>query len=462
MNENILIVDVLFNTKKGVVNKDVNSGLGTRTLIGKSFRAKILEKMKRKGVDMPLIEIAYISSLLKQHGNNTYYIKIQSEGEFEKLEKEIISQNISTLLFFPALVAYKDDLLIAKLIKSKFENIIIGVMGAMATHKPVELIDSKVVDWVIKGDSENYFLKSDISDINSQSGIVVVDDKVKNLDDLPFPDWAVFGKKLDFSYKPMLSRTPFLPILGSKGCPMSCKYYCPYPATQGAKYRRRSVESLISEIKYLKDKFSVKSILFRDPYFSLDNRRTIALAKALIDEDINILWGCETRLDSLSEENLTLLYKAGLRSINIGLETNDKFVLESNKRNGVDLTRDEKLIDFSYNLGIKINAFFIIGFNEDTRKTVLNMIQYAKSLNLYAAQFTVNTPLPGTEYYKDMSSQIIDNNLENFDNNTLVFKHKNLSKEDIEQLKEKAFVDYYFRFGFIRKYIRWTIRDLFF
>ena len=260
----------------------------------------------------------------------------------------------------------------------------------------------------------------------------------------------------------MLSRTPFLPILGSKGCPMSCKYYCPYPATQGAKYRRRSVESLISEIKYLKDKFSVKSILFRDPYFSLDNRRTIALAKALIDEDINILWGCETRLDSLSEENLTLLYKAGLRSINIGLETNDKFVLESNKRNGVDLTRDEKLIDFSYNLGIKINAFFIIGFNEDTRKTVLNMIQYAKSLNLYAAQFTVNTPLPGTEYYKDMSSQIIDNNLENFDNNTLVFKHKNLSKEDIEQLKEKAFVDYYFRFGFIRKYIRWTIRDLFF
>ena len=44
---------------------------------------------------------------------------------------------------------------------------------------------------------------------------------------------------------------------------MSCGYYCPYPAAQGKKWRSRSVDSLISEIQYLKKDFNTKSILFR-------------------------------------------------------------------------------------------------------------------------------------------------------------------------------------------------------
>ena len=54
---------------------------------------------------------------------------------------------------------------------------------------------------------------------------------------------------------------------------MSCGYYCPYPASQGKKWRYRSVESIIDEIMYLKTDYKMKSILFRDAVFSLKKER---------------------------------------------------------------------------------------------------------------------------------------------------------------------------------------------
>tara|TARA_B100000949_G_scaffold75571_1_gene67361 strand:- start:1125 stop:1859 length:735 start_codon:yes stop_codon:yes gene_type:complete len=243
---------------------------------------------------------------------------------------------------------------------------------------------------------------------------------------------------------------------------MACGYYCPYPMAQGKKYRMRSIESLLAEITHLKETYNAKSVLFRDPYFSLDKKRTLLFAKEMINREINIQWACETRLDSLDEEELKLLYTSGLRSINIGIESSDPEILHKIKRHSLEQMRERKLIDYCYHLGIKINAFFIFGLIPDTRDSILATIEYAKSLKTFSSQFTINTPLPGTSFYNDMSQLINqDISLEDYDNNTLVFSHKNLSEEDVYSLKEKAFLEYYFSPKLILRYIRWTLRDLF-
>ena len=125
-------------------------------------------------------------------------------------------------------------------------------------------------------------------------------------------------------------------------------------------------------------------------------------------------------------------------------------------------SRERELIDYCYQLGIKINAFFIFGLDSDTREGILASIEYAKSLKTFSSQFTINTPLPGTEFYNDMIEHLDQNvSLEDYDNNTLVFAHKNLSAEDIYSLKEKAFLDYYFSPKLIFRFITWKIRDIF-
>ena len=85
-------------------------------------------------------------------------------------------------------------------------------------------------------------------------------------------------------------------------------------------------------------------------------------------------------------------------------------------------------------------------------------------MKLYAAQFTVSTPLPGTPFYNDMvkNNKIVNKELELLDNNTMVFDHENLTGDQIHKLKEEAFLRYYFRPSFIVEQIRWKTRELFY
>ena len=104
---------------------------------------------------------------------------------------------------------------------------------------------------------------------------------------------------------------------------MACGYYCPYPMAQGKKYRKRSVKSLLAEIVYLIQIYGANSILFRDPYFSLDKKRTVSFAVELLESNLKINWACETRLDSLNESALRR------QKYNLIKEINDSFIVEN-------------------------------------------------------------------------------------------------------------------------------------
>ena len=452
---NIILVDCS-SSSMGILNKDVNSGLGTRTRVGEGIRAKLLERTKKNGIQLPLLEIAYVSALLNQQNHSVTYKKITGSSDIRNLNRLIEYEDVDDLLFFPSMISYKEDLELANTIRKSYPSVKLGVLGVFAGIRP-DLFENEF-HWVALGESEALLLKYSIDDLKGRMG---PEPFLEDLDQLPFPDWSVFSEK-KFSYRPILPKTPFFTMLGSRGCPMACGYYCPYPMAQGKKYRMRSIESLLAEITHLKETYNAKSVLFRDPYFSLDKQRTLLFAKEMINREINIQWACETRLDSLDEEELKLLYTSGLRSINIGIESSDPEILHKIKRHSLEQMRERKLIDYCYHLGIKINAFFIFGLIPDTRDSILATIEYAKSLKTFSSQFTINTPLPGTSFYNDMSQLINqDISLEDYDNNTLVFSHKNLSEEDVYSLKEKAFLEYYFSPKLILRYIRWTLRDLF-
>jgi len=451
--EKVLIVDTVCS-KSGIINKDVNGGLGTRTKIGSSFRAQILEHIKKQGVVLPLIELAYISAILKSRSYSVDYLQIASNSQQQLLLKQIDRSNYEHIIFFPALVSYSYDLELAQLIKKQFPAITLGAIGPF-----VSACSDKVLsffDWIIAGEVEPVLIKTPLHELKA---LVTNSEWLNNLDELPFPDWSLFQGH-NYSYRPMLTKVPFFTMQGSRGCPMSCSFYCPYPASQGTRWRTRSVASLVDEIDHLQTHYNARSILFRDPFFSLKKDRTVQFAEALLENKIKIQWACETGLKTMDKELLKLLFQSGLRSINIGIESEDDEILKLNKRKQASKSTQTELIDCCHQLGIKVNAFFILGLTGDTEESIKKTIAYAKSLKTYAVQFTINTPLPGTPYYEEMRPQLIEQNLEKFDNNTLVFNHPNLSKDQLEHLKEQAFLAYYFRPRFLLEQLRWKIREL--
>lgn len=421
----------LLNIQKEGDNKDYNGGFGTTFQVGKSFLARLLEKKRYGGEYFPLMSYGYLAAIFKKNGHTV-----------DVLTNEV-PKDSDLVIIQCSLVRHNLELDFIRRIK-KETNAKIGLIGPFVSVKPEIFLN--YADFIIQGEPEEAALK--MKDEKIPKGIVK-SNPVMNLDTLPFPDWSVFPIE-KFSYKPIITKKPFTFIQGSRGCVYTCNY-CPYKVF--GFYRERSVNSVIDEIEYLVKNYNIKGLMFRDPCFSLNKKRVAEIAYEIIKRGIKIEWGCETRLDKLDEELLKVLYKSGLRAIKVGVESVDSEILKSQKRKPIDMNHQERIIKFCDKIGIKVIAFYLIGLENDTKESIRNTIKYAKKLNTDFVNFTICTPIPGTEYFEQIKDKIYEKDWEKFDNFHPVFKHKNLSTEDLRKFQENAIVYYYIRPRFILKYI---------
>ncbi|MDD4477034.1 MAG: radical SAM protein [Patescibacteria group bacterium] len=435
----VLLLSIDPAKSRKCVNKDLAGGMGTGTWVGNSLRARLFGYLKKKSVILPDITIAYISAIFKQANYEVSMLKI--------LEDKIPDIGpVDFVLISTSIVDCNHELDIIKKVKQR--GYIVGVYGTFATAVPEFF--SAHVDFLIKGEPEAGVLKI-ISDNSLPKGIVE-SGVVENLELLPFPDWSFFPINC-FSYFPALNKKPVLTMLTSRGCQHRCSFYCPYTINAGCKYRARSLQNIVNEVEYLINDFGVKAIDFRDPIFTFNRARVVGFCNALINKKIKIIWSCETRIDNLDEELLKIMKMAGLKHINVGIESAVESVLNKSNRLPIKNEIQEKIIKFCQKSGISVAAFYILGMDNDTKESIEQTIDYAKKLNTLVAQFTINTPFPGTNFYLRIKKEgRINKCWEDFDSYSPVYKHQNLSAEELLFLKEKAFVSYYFRFAYIIKY----------
>ncbi len=422
--------------KKGCMNKDVMGSLGSVTHIGNGLRARLVEMAKKRGVKLPVFSFAYLAAIFSNAGHE---VEIMENGFSKDADLVIIASSI---------VDYKAELAFAKRIKMAAKARV-GFIGAFASFEPELFL--KEADFVIKGEPENAAKR--IAQGAMPKGLVK-SEPVQDLDQLPFPKWGLFPVE-KYNYFPQLRKKPFLPILSSRGCTFQCSY-CPYKAFYGA-WRRRKPDSVVQEIEYLVHNFGIKSLLFRDPLFTLDGKRVLAIADGIRMKGLELEWACETRLDLLNEKLIDSMHGAGFRALNVGIESGSSEVLHGVKRKSIGQAHEEKMIEYCDSKGIRVAAFYVLGLPEDTEKSILETIGYAKKLNTHVAQFTLCTPFPGTELYSRLRPSIFEKDWEKFDSFTPVFRHKSLSQEELKRLLEEAYASYYFRPSYLLKFLRRAI-----
>ncbi|MCM8786995.1 MAG: B12-binding domain-containing radical SAM protein [Candidatus Omnitrophica bacterium] len=427
------------SNKRGCANKDLAGSMGTRTIIGNSLLAKILEKIKKKSVKIPIVNFAYLVSIFKKYGHEVEFWK----NRIGKADVVIIQSSIVDF--------YEDLKWVRKIRKRKIK---VGFCGAFASAMPELFL--KYGDFVIVGEPENAAYK--IAKGRTIPEGVIISPPIQELDSLPFPSWEIFPYK-DYSYWPVIRKKPILTILTSRGCPFSCGYYCPYPNFQGKIWRKRSVENVINEIKYLIKDYQIKALDFRDPNFTLDKKRVENIAKEIIKNNIKVYWSCETHLNSLDKNLVKILYKAGLRNINVGIESGNEEVLKNSKRINSNKKHQKEIINYCQSLGISVAAFYILGLPSDTSETIKETIKYSQELNTMIAQFSLCTPYPGTKFYEEIKDKIFEKDWEKFDEYHPVFRHESLSFKELMSLKEKAWVSYYFRPKYIFNFLRLFFKD---
>lgn len=422
----IVLLDV---TPKGRyhVYKDLAAGFGTKLIVGNSLRARLIEWAKKRFMRLPLVSFGYLAAIFRQSGHEVEYVRNQLER----------AAKADLVLTTTSLVDYSNELYSIQRLK-QLGCTAVGLFGPVASLFPDTYLEAGA-DFVLVGEPEAGAIH--LADNGLSLKGKIVSPPLKNLSELPFPSWDGFPVKT-YSYYPALKKSPVLPVLGSRGCFAPCEY-CAYRTNY--KWRMRDPEHVVAELAELKKRHKIRSVIFRDPMFTGNNNRAEKIAELLIGKNIGIEWACETALEFLNEKLLNLLHRAGLRAINVGIESGNDDVLISVQRRAVAQRASEHLINYCNKIGIRVSAFYCLGLPEDTEETIKNTMNYAKRLNTHVATFNVFTPYPGTPLYEKVKHEIFDHHWDHYTSFTPVHRHPLLSPEKLAKLREQAFLSFYFR-----------------
>jgi len=75
----------------------------------------------------------------------------------------------------------------------------------------------------------------------------------------------------------------------------------------GRRYRKRSIENVVEEMKVIYEKFHIKEVVFVDDNFTVDIKYTRKLCERLIEENMDMVWCIETGVRNITVDLLTLM-----------------------------------------------------------------------------------------------------------------------------------------------------------
>jgi len=353
--------------------------------------------------------ITYISAVLKRRG---YLTDVFVEG----LHKDIVEDVCRAR---PDIVGFTcitgDHQWVGKKAAEikRYLDVPIIVGGPHPTYFP-DMIETENIDIIARGESENVVLelmarlqnKEEISNIAGlwvkKNGRIYKNPVallIGDLDALPFPDRNIYSK-YDF-----LDKEEEFQICSSRGCPFSCSF-C-YNASKKKLYfgqkvvRKRSVDNIISEIQFLRQKYpNLESISFNDDNLGLNPKWFNEFCEKYGQLDAPPPFIASLRADFISEERAKKLKKANCFCVTIGLESGN-----AEMRNNIlkkDISNETYLLAarFIKENGIKLRTSNIIFLPGETIEMGFETLWLNKKMKVNYAWVYPLQPYPGTEIYQ--------------------------------------------------------------
>jgi radical SAM superfamily enzyme YgiQ (UPF0313 family) len=363
---------------------------------------------------MPHLSLLYLASLLERDDHPVAFV----DGGAQQLDEHGMDQAVAS--FRPDVVVYLvnlpslyGDCDLARTLKQRYPEIRFIGAGVVCRALDEEILKRGEFDYVCRGDIEvivpdllRGFENEKWPAIKGtsvlQDGRLVQHPEIPRLTDLAHLPWPAYHlAPMDrYWYQVFGEGRSYATVQASKGCPYTC-YYCPYPYGFGHKLLQRTPKDIVDECEYLKTKFKVEAIYFRDQVFSLNRRVTIQLCEEILKRKLKFEWVVETRLDSVDGEMLRLMKKAGCRRIHFGLETGDPEAFQGGGKDHAkgtvqELSRRMRMTEAS---GIAAHAFILVGLLGESWDTIRHTSQLISEVKPTTLQVAIITPYPGTDMF---------------------------------------------------------------
>jgi radical SAM superfamily enzyme YgiQ (UPF0313 family) len=443
----------------------------TKILFIKYHEAADQQPLSQKAAEklgiFPSLALLQLAAWVREQGFPVELIDLHAENLFPKdaaprvreYDPDIVALTAKTL-GWPAVIE------IAQMVRAACPRALIVVGGPQMSIYPKESLTWECFDIAAVGDGEETMLDicehvesgSSLEDI---PGTVV---RMKNgelkqnpsrpvprdIDRYPMPAWDLIS--LD-RYNCLTLLRPFATMVTTRGCPWHCGY-CSQVYSE--KLRFRAPELVVDEMEHLEKRYGVKEIVMFDETFTIGKKRMRTLSEEILRRNLKVKFNIRARVDTVDRETLTLLKRAGLRSIHMGVEAGTDRVLKiMNKQ----ITREQTARAFriAREVGIETRGYFMVGYYDSTPEDIEEMIRFSSSLGLDWASYSVATALPATDLYRIAQERgYVDGDFWrrytiNGGGPIPQLETETFTAEQLRQFRTKAYLNFYLRPDLLRR-----------
>ena len=406
------------------------------------------------------LNIGFIASFLEKNGIET---KIIDELSGDNVEHEIEEFNpgiagITATTPF-ALDAYRH----AEMCRKRGITAVMGgVHASIMTEEALRYVDA-----VVKGEGELAML--DIALRGVRDNKIITLPHIKDLDAMPLPAYHLMN--MDF-YLAAKERTPydtaliFVPpgykvasMLTSRGCPFSCAF-C-HNTWKGIPFRSNSAERVIEDIKYLKNAYQIQAITFFDDDFFANKLRVRKICSLMKESNLNIIWGCNSRVNSIDPETLQAAREAGCRQVAFGFESGSQKILDIlNKRTTAE--QNKKAVKLCKEAGLLCIGFFMLGNPDETAGDIELTRKFILENPIDCIGLCISTPFPGTKLWDWCQEKgFIAKDLKWSDfspDSSPIRVSQFVSPDEAKRLRSKIFLDYSLKQNSLLRFFKMSLR----
>ncbi|MBU1627423.1 B12-binding domain-containing radical SAM protein [bacterium] len=415
------------------------------TLDSRSYKKRLGEKHQPLG-------LMYLAAVLAK---NNHEIAISDElvgDNSEKMMQDFNPDILGITVTTPMMDRAKE---ISKEAKKSGTTVILG--GPHISAIPIKVLEDSDADIAVFGEGEHTIVDicsgkvlEDIEGIAYKDGTGVIIQNpprklIEDLDSLPFPSRKHINlqKYIESEFElgfPLKKGDTLMRMFSSRGCPYLCTF-CASHNVFGRKFRTRSIDNIIEEMRLLIDKYGYKNFVFMDDHFALKDDRVVQFCERVLEKLPKVRWLCSARAD-ISPDTLKLMKKAGCEMISFGIESGSEKILRTVKKK-MNLDTIRETFQVCRKIGIRTKTTWIIGVPGEDEDDFQRTVKFACEINPNYIWVSMFYPFPGTESYKNMLEQ-----KGSVDTEAMSYFHSN---DPVIQRRHREFLrKFHIRYGFIK------------
>ena len=364
--------------------------------------------------------LMYLSGYLKKFYNKPLTVEIL-DGFFES--DDIILSKIKDSDFVGlsgTTPQTKHMIILADKIKSNYPNIKIIAGGYGPSLEPFKFLNDDNFDYVVTGEGEKALL--DIVNNEVKTKLVSVN-PIADIDSIPEPDRECFDLNRYISIAENDEGRRVTSIMSERGCPFGCTFCA--EGEYGTIWRKgnespnrlrcRDPKLIVQEMIKVRDRFNITFFKMNDAETNPTKKHFIGICKEIINQNLNVPWGCNMRCDKIDEEICFWARQSNCKEFWMGIESGSPEIHRDIKK-GTTIPMIRKAFEVTKRYGIRRRTYVILGTPLESYDTIKQTEALLDEIEPDIVGFSILAPYPGTTYYKKEYDKLDWSEIDEFSN----------------------------------------------